>query len=114
MALKDPRRPARLAVQFHGQGLAVQGGGQVDDVGRGGAGLHQRAVKPAPRVLALQGRLDVAVVLQVVADDERGAMRRRGGGRGCRCPVPKASMATPLRSTIAPARQTGPRPAACG
>ena len=41
---------------------------------RGGAGLHQRAVEPAPRVLALQGRADVAVVLQVVADDQRGAM----------------------------------------
>ena len=72
--LEDPRLPPRLAVQLHGQGLAVQGGGQVDDVGPRGAGLHQRAVKPAPRVLALQGRLDVAVVLQVVADDERGAM----------------------------------------
>lgn len=31
-----------------------------------------------------------------------------------RCPVPKASIPTPLRSTIAPERHTGPSPAAAG
>ena len=55
---------------------------RLTHVGAAGAGLQQRAVEPVARVLALQGRLHVAVVLQIVADDQRGACSRRAAGRG--------------------------------
>ena len=61
-------------VQFHGQRVAMQGGGEVDDAGVGRAGFRERAVEPASRAFALGGREDVVVVLQVVADDERGSV----------------------------------------
>jgi len=61
-------------VEFHGEGLAVEGGGQVDDVGFGGAGLHEGAVEPGAGVTALEDGFHVAVVLEVVADDEGGAV----------------------------------------
>ena len=41
---------------------------------RGVPAFMQRAVEPVAGVFALQGGADVAVVLQVVADDERGAV----------------------------------------
>ena len=71
-------------------------------------------MEPVARVLAaLEGGLDVAVVLEVVADDERGAVLA-GAAAAERWPVPKASMVTPLRRTMRPRRQTGPRPTASG
>ena len=108
--LEDPRGPARRFVQLHGQGLAVQGGGQVDDVRPRRAGLHQRAVEPIARMLALDGREDVAVVLQVVADDQRGPMLAPPPAANPLA-VPKASIVTPLRSTMA---VVPPHPAAAG
>ena len=44
----------------------------VDDVRVGVASLGDRLIKPVPELLALLRRVDVLVVLQVVADDEVG------------------------------------------
>ena len=44
----------------------------VDDVRVGVASLGDRLIKPVPKLLALLRRVDVLVVLQVVADDEVG------------------------------------------
>jgi hypothetical protein len=52
----------------------MQRRGEVDDVGALRAGLEEHAIEPGARALALAGGLDVRVVLDVVADDERGAV----------------------------------------
>ena len=72
--LEEAGGPAGVVVEFHGQRVAMQGGGEVDDVGVRRAGFDERAVEPGARAFALGGREDVAVVLQVVADDERGSV----------------------------------------
>ena len=50
---EDAAGPAGGFVEFDGEGLAVEGGGEVDDVGLGGAGLQERAVEPGAGVVAL-------------------------------------------------------------
>ena len=81
---ENARGPARRAIQFQGQGIAVQGRGQIDDVGLRRTGLEQRTLKPAVGTCPLEGRYHVAVVLQIVADDQ------------CRPGGPKAFAAQPL------------------
>ena len=52
----------------------MQSRGQIDNVRPRRAGFQQRAVEPRARTLALRGGDDVTIVLQIVADDERGPM----------------------------------------
>jgi len=52
----------------------VEGGGEIDDVGFGCAGFHEGAVEPGAGVAALEDGFHVAVVLEVVADDQCGAV----------------------------------------
>ena len=52
----------------------MEGGGQVHDVRLGCAGLEQRALEPGAGVAALEHGFHVAVVLEVVADEQRGAV----------------------------------------
>ena len=52
----------------------MQRGGQVHHVRLGRAGLEQRALEPGTGVAALEHGFHVAVVLEVVADQQRGAV----------------------------------------
>ena len=112
--LNTPRGPAGRAVQFHRQRLAVQGRGQVDDVGPRRAGLHQRAVEPAPRVFAAAGPSGCA---------RRSASRRRrlawadaggGVGRGSAGPCQRPRSSRRCASTIELSRQHQPSPDGVG
>ncbi len=83
-------------------------------VGRFRARFHQHAVEPGPRPLSRQRRLNVAVVLQIVANDERRPMLRDAAGResAARCRRLRSSRRCGARSALL--RHTGPMPAACG
>lgn len=50
---EDAAGPAGGFVELDGECLAVEGGGEVDHVGLGGAGFQQRAVEPGAGVVAL-------------------------------------------------------------
>ena len=66
--------PAGGLGELHGEGFAVEGRGEVDDVGLGCSCLEQGAVEPGAGVVASDRGLHVAVVLEVVADDQCGAV----------------------------------------
>src|SRR6185369_13789411 len=65
--------PAWGLSELDGEALAVEGGAESDDVGARCAGFHEEAVEPGAGFFASGGRADVAVVFQVVTNDERGA-----------------------------------------
>ena len=71
--LKRLRNPARRRAQFQRDRLAVQRGGEVNDIRFRRAGRNQRPVKPIVTLAPLDGRLDVALVLKIVRDDQRRA-----------------------------------------
>jgi hypothetical protein len=49
-------------------------GADVDDDGAARAGVHEHAVEPGAGVIAGEGRSDVRIVLEIVADDQGRAM----------------------------------------